>query len=68
MEMEVLQALSWKLNGPSPHELIDALVGLLPASSSEDGSEDDTASSSLLLSKYSKMQVDAAILEYDLAL
>ena len=68
MEMEILQALSWKLNGPSPHEFIDALLGLLPVSSSEDGSEDDNASSSLLLSKYSKMQVDAAILEYDLAL
>jgi hypothetical protein len=68
MEMEVLQALSWRLNGPSPHEFIDALVGLLPTSSSEDGSEDVNASSSLLLSKYSKMQVDAAVLEYDLAL
>jgi hypothetical protein len=66
MELEVLQALSWRLNGPSPHELIDALVGLLPTSSCEDGSEDE--SSSLLLSKYSKMQVNAAVLEYDLAL
>jgi hypothetical protein len=68
MEMEVLQALSWRLNGPSPHELIDALVGLLPTSSCEDGSEDNNESSSILLSKYSKMQVDAAVLEYDLAL
>jgi hypothetical protein len=65
MEMEVLQALSWRLNGPSPHELIDALVGLLPTSSSDDAEDE---SSSLLLSKYSKMQVDAAVLEYDLAL
>jgi hypothetical protein len=65
MEMEVLQALSWRLNGPSPHEFIDALVGLLPTSSSDDAEDE---SSSLLLSKYSKMQVDAAVLEYDLAL
>jgi hypothetical protein len=65
MEMEVLQALSWRLNGPSPHELIDALVGLLPTSSSDDAEDE---SSSILLSKYSKMQVDAAVLEYDLAL
>ena len=68
MEMEVMQALTWKLNGPSPHEFIDALVGLLPASSCEDGSEDDNASSSLLLSKHSKNQVEAAVLDYDLAL
>jgi len=58
----------WRLNGPSPHEFIDALVGLLPASSCEDGSEDDNASSSLLLSKLSKNQVKAAVLDYDLAL
>jgi len=45
MEMEILQALSWRLNGPSPHELIDALVGLLPASS-EDGSREDSNTSS----------------------
>ena len=67
MEMEVLNALSWRLNGPSPHEFIDALVGLLPPSP-EDGSEDDNASLSLLLSKHSKRQVDDAVLEYDLAL
>jgi hypothetical protein len=67
MEMEVLNALSWRLSGPSPHEFIDALVGLLPAIS-EDGSEDDDAPSSLLLSKHSKRQVNAAVLEYDLAL
>ena len=68
MEMEILQALSWRLNGPSPHELIDALVGLLPASS-EDGSRGDSnTSSSLLLTKHSKRQVDNAVLEYDLAL
>jgi len=59
--------LTWKLNGPSPHEFIDALLGLLP-SSSEDGSSVNNASSSLLLSKHSKNQVEAAVLEYDLAL
>jgi hypothetical protein len=67
MEMEILQALSWKLNGPSPHEFIDALLGLLPASS-EDVSAVDNTSSSLLLSKLSKNQVEAAVLDYDLAL
>ena len=68
MEMEILQALSWRLNGPSPHELIDALVGLLPASSEDGSREDSNTSSSLLLAKHSKRQVDAAVLEYDLAL
>jgi len=67
MEMEILQALSWKLNGPSPHEFIDALLGLLPASS-EDVSAVDNTSSSLLLSKLSKNQVEAAVLDYNLAL
>jgi len=67
MEMEVMQALTWKLNGPSPHEFIDALLGLLPASP-EDDSSVNNASSSLLLSKHSKKQVEAAVLDYDLAL
>ena len=67
MEMEVMQALTWKLNGPSPHEFIDALLGLLPASS-EDSSSVNNASSSLLLSKHAKNQVEAAVLDYDLAL
>ena len=67
MEMEVLNALSWRLSGPSPHEFIDALVGLLSAIS-EDGSEDDNASSSLLLIKHSKIKVDNAVLDYNLAL
>ena len=67
MEIEILQALSWKLNGPSPHEFIDALLGLLLASS-EDVSAVDNTSSSLLLSKLSKNQVEAAVLDYDLAL
>ena len=67
MEMEVMQALTWKLNGPSPHDFIDALLGLLPASSEHDSSVNN-ASSSLLLSKHSKNQVEAAVLDYDLAL
>jgi len=63
IEMEVLNALSWRLNGPTPHEFIDALVGLLSAIS-----EDDNASSSLLLTEHSKIKVDNAVLDYNLAL
>jgi hypothetical protein len=66
MEMEVLQALRWRLNGPSPHEFIDAILGLLPASSVEGGA--DYALSLRLLSKYSKLHVEAAVLDYDLAI
>jgi hypothetical protein len=66
MEMEVLQALSWRLNGPSPHEFIDAIVGLLPASSFEAGA--DYALSLRLLSEYSKLHVEAAVLDYDMAI
>jgi hypothetical protein len=66
MEMEVLQALSWRLNGPSPHEFIDAIVGLLPASSVEGGA--DYALSLCLLLKYSKLHVEVAVLAYDLAI
>ena len=66
MEMEVLQALSWRLNGPSPHEFIDAIVGLLPASSFNGGA--DYALSLRRLAKYSKLHVEAAVLDYDLAI
>ena len=62
MEMEILQALTWRLNGPSPHEFIDAVVGLFPASSVDGGA------ASLLLSKQSKIKVETAVLDYDLAL
>jgi hypothetical protein len=65
MEMEVLQALRWRLNGPSPHEFIDAIEGLLPASTVEGGA--DYALSLRLLLKYSKLHVEAAVLDYDLA-
>jgi hypothetical protein len=66
MEMEVLQALRWRINGPSPHEFIDAIVGLLPASSFEGGA--GYALSLRLLSKHSKVHVETAILDYDLAI
>ena len=58
MEMEVLQALKWKLNGPSSHEFINAIVELLP------GSID--ATSSLIALAYD--HIEAAILDYEMAL
>jgi hypothetical protein len=66
MEMEVLQALSWRLNGPSPHEFINGLVRLLPSIAFYgDGSDESPL---LLLSEHSKIRVETAILDYELAL
>jgi len=33
MEMDILRTLAWKLNGPCPHDFIDAISGLVSASS-----------------------------------
>jgi len=66
MEMEILQALTWRLNGPSPHEFIDGLVRLLPAISFY--GDDSDESPLLILSKHSKIRVETAILDYELAL
>jgi hypothetical protein len=66
MEMEILQALTWRLNGPSPHEFIDGLVRLLPAISLY--VDDSDESPLLILSKHSKIRVETAILDYELAL
>jgi hypothetical protein len=66
MEMEVLQALTWRLNGPSPHEFIDGLVRLLPSISFYgDGSDESPL---FLLSEHSKIRVETAILDCELAL
>jgi hypothetical protein len=31
MELNVLQALKWKLNGPTPHDFIDYYLELVPS-------------------------------------
>ena len=61
MEMEVLGALTWKLNGPSSHDFVDAIVGLLPPSCCSDG-----ASSSLVLA--ARAHLEAAALDYSMAM
>lgn len=56
-EMEVLRALSWRLNGPSPHEFVDGLIGLMPPS------PDGTVTRSLVAA--SRVHVEAASLDND---
>ena len=64
MEMEVLRALTWRLSGPSPHDFVDAIVGLLPPSSSTSSSSYSGASS-LVLS--ATAHVEAAVLDRTMA-
>ena len=61
MEMEVLGALTWKLNGPSSHDFVDAIVGLLPPSCCSGG-----ASSYLVLA--ARAHLEAAALDYSMAM
>ena len=62
MEMDVLGALGWRLNGPSPHDYVDAIVSLLPRTACHDVSN---AASSLASS--AKTHVEAAMLDYCMA-
>jgi hypothetical protein len=62
MEMEVLRALTWRLSGPSPHDFVDAIVGLLTPSSSH---SDHPGASSLVLS--ARAHVEAAALDHTMA-
>ncbi|KAL3772359.1 hypothetical protein ACHAW5_010361 [Stephanodiscus triporus] len=54
-EMEVLRALSWRLNGPSPHEFVNGLIALMPPS------PDGTMTTSLAAA--SRVHVEAALLD-----
>jgi len=62
MEKEILSALQWRLNGPSPHEFIGGLVELLP---SHDGLNSEVVDQ---LKTMSHVQVEAAMLDYSMAL
>jgi hypothetical protein len=57
-EIDILQALQWKLNGPSPHNFIDALAGLL---------NECTIESTSSLITWAKKYADAAVLDYEMA-
>jgi hypothetical protein len=60
MEVEILGALTWRLNGPSPHDFVDAIVGLIPTYCS------DGATSMLFFA--AKAYVEAAVLNHRMAM
>jgi hypothetical protein len=59
MELHVLQALGWKLNGPTPHDFIDYYLKLVP--SIEEIHRD-------FLIRFSKGLAELALMKYTLAL
>ena len=60
-EIEILQALEWKLNSPrSQHDFLDALVGLLLKN-------ECTIGSTSSLSTWAKKYADAAVLDYEMS-
>jgi hypothetical protein len=63
MEKDILCALSWRVNGPTSHNILEHLIMLLPE---ETFSEDDSVASALL--DFSRFQVEIAVSDYDLAL
>jgi len=60
MELEILHSLSWRLNGPTAHEFVHAMVGLLP------NNTDATAITTLV--KLANDHIEAAMLDYEMAL
>jgi len=72
MEGDILKALGWRLNGPSPHEFIAALVELLPShchvgSGTTDGGQGEGGLIAQLKST-SYLQVEQAMLDYSTAI
>lgn len=55
MELEILQSLSWKLNGPTPHDFIDYFLEVMPG---VDGTRLE------LIQNMSKTLVELAVLKY----
>ncbi|KAL3795634.1 hypothetical protein HJC23_002041 [Cyclotella cryptica] len=63
MEQDILQALGWRMNGPTTHDMLSHLIMLLPKATYRD---DDSVASALL--DFSRFQVEIAISDYGLAL
>lgn len=62
MERNILQGLSWRMNGPTVHDFVHHLIMLLP----ETHIEDDSIGSVLL--DFSRFQAEIAVFDYDLSL
>jgi hypothetical protein len=65
MELEILHALSWRLNGPTAHDFIIAMVNLLPRNSNNNNSSVAPIST---LVQLANDHIEAAILDYEMAL
>lgn len=63
MEKEILESLSWRVNGPTTHAFLDHLMALLPPSAY--GHVKTTALSIL---EFSRFQANIAVSDYDLSL
>lgn len=63
MEQDILQALGWRMNGPTSHDVLNHLIMLLPKSAY---CNDDSVASALL--DFSRFQVEISIADYGLAL
>jgi hypothetical protein len=59
MEMEILQALDWRLNKSTPHDFIDMFLAVIP---SVDDSHLD------ILSRFSKVLANMAVTKYSISL
>lgn len=67
MECEVLRALIWKLNGPSPHEFVDGIIQLLPSMSEKEDEEELDSDESLMmktLTKLAKTRIEESMLDH----
>lgn len=64
MEVDVLGALGWRLNGPSPHDFIGGLLELLPSSSSSSNLKEVKEQ----LGAAARVRCEAAALDYEVAL
>lgn len=63
MERDVLQALNWRMNGPTAHDMLHHLIMLLP----DEASVDDDSIASVLLD-FSRFQAEIAVSDFKLSL
>jgi len=69
MERDVLSALQWRLNGPSPHEFIAGMVALLPPKVSHtNGGGSNTNTIAERLTDLAHAQAERVMLDYSTAL
>ncbi|KAL7511896.1 hypothetical protein ACHAXN_009109 [Cyclotella atomus] len=62
MERNILQGLSWRMNGPTAHDMLHHLLMLLP----DEASVDDSIASVLL--DFSRFQAEIAVSDFSLAI